>query len=349
MPAIHETSLAGRVAVVTGSGQNIGAAIARRLAEAGAAVVVNGHSSKENVERTVSEIREAGGRAVGIMADISEPNDVKRLVAEANAAFGPVDIAVSNVGRRLHKPFEDITIEDWDWAIRTNLSSCFYLAHHVIPAMKQRQWGRVIHVSGFDGFTGHMANRAYNIAAKSGMHGFTKAVARELGPFGITANTVVPGAIDTVRDWSRVSRPQRRGRAQRDPRAPARPRRRHRPCLRLPLHHGQLRQRPGAAPERRPVHVLRELAGDARARRPTRSAQLAESLASDGSLAARCAGISLPPLHGAHGEMRVEVGATRKAGQARGNNGQSRRSLDAYCRRYRGRNLGKPDAYLLRS
>lgn len=202
MPDIHETNLAGRVAIVTGSGQNIGAAIARRLAEAGAAVVVNGHSSRENVERTVSEIREAGGRAVGIMADVSEPNDVKRLVAEANAAFGPVDIAVSNVGRRLLKPFEEISIEDWDWAIRTNLSSCFYLAHYVIPAMKERNWGRVIHVSGFDGFTGHVPNRAYNIAAKAGMHGFSKALGRELGPFGITANTVVPGAIDTVRDWS---------------------------------------------------------------------------------------------------------------------------------------------------
>ena len=243
MPAIHETSLQGRVAIVTGSGQNIGAAIARRLADAGAAVVVNGHSSRENVERTVAEIRDAGGRAVGIMADVSDPKDVERLVAEANAAFGPVDIAVSNVGRRLHKPFEDITIEDWDWAIRTNLSSCFYLAHHVIPAMKQRQWGRVIHVSGFDGFTGHMANRAYNIAAKSGMHGFTKAVARELGPFGITANTVVPGAIDTVRDWSQYPGRKMRPRGMRSCVTP-RPCRRHRPCLRS-LHHRQLRQRPG--------------------------------------------------------------------------------------------------------
>src|ERR1700687_3025715 len=154
MPAMHETNLEGRVALVTGSGQNIGAAMARRLAEAGAAVVVHGHSSRENVERTVSEIRDAGGRAVGIMADVSDPKDVKRLVAEANAALGPVDIAVSNVGRRLHKPFEDISIEEWDWAVRTNLSACFYLAHHVIPAMKERKWGRVIHVSGFDGFTG---------------------------------------------------------------------------------------------------------------------------------------------------------------------------------------------------
>jgi len=202
MADIHEKSLKGRVAIVTGSGQNIGAAVARRLAEAGAAVVVNGHTSRDKVDHVVSEIRAAGGRAEGIMADVSDPKDVARLVAEANAAFGPVDIAVSNVGRRLHKPFETITIEDWDWAIRTNLSSCFYLAHHVVPAMKQRMWGRLIHVSGFDGFTGHMTNRAYNIAAKSGMHGFSKAVGRELGPFGITANTVVPGAIDTERDWS---------------------------------------------------------------------------------------------------------------------------------------------------
>jgi NAD(P)-dependent dehydrogenase (short-subunit alcohol dehydrogenase family) len=129
------------------------------------------------------------------MADVSDPKDVGRLVAEANTAFGPVDIAVSNVGRRLLKPFESISIEDWDWAIRTNLSSCFYLAHHVIPVMKERMWGRVIHVSGFDGFTGHIVNRAYNIAAKAGMHGFSKALGRE--PFGITANTVAVRSILT--------------------------------------------------------------------------------------------------------------------------------------------------------
>jgi 3-oxoacyl-[acyl-carrier protein] reductase len=202
MTSLHEIDLHGRVAIVTGSGQNIGAAIARRLAEAGAAVVVNGHGSRENVDRTVSEIQEAGGRAVGVMADVSEPAQVARLAREAVTAFGPVDIAVSNVGRRLHKPFEDISVEDWDWAIRTNLSSCFYLAHQVVPSMRERGWGRLIHVSGYDGFTGHLINRAYNIAAKAGMHGFSKALARELGPHGITANTVVPGAIDTERDWS---------------------------------------------------------------------------------------------------------------------------------------------------
>ncbi|WP_426435821.1 SDR family NAD(P)-dependent oxidoreductase [Bradyrhizobium genosp. P] len=217
MPNIHETSLQGRVAIVTGSGQNIGAAIARRLAEAGAAVVVNGHSSQKHIDRTVGEIQDSGGKAIGILADVSDPKDVARLVQEATSALGPVDIAISNVGRRLHKPFETITVEDWDWAIRTNLSSCFYLAHEVVPSMRARGWGRVIHVSGYDGFTGHLVNRAYNIAAKAGMHGFSKALAHELAPFGITANTVVPGAIDTERDWSQYPNATRDDVAKRIP------------------------------------------------------------------------------------------------------------------------------------
>jgi len=210
MSGFHNASLEDRVAIVTGSGQNIGAAIARRLAEAGAAVVVNGHTSQANVDRTVAEIQAAGGRAIGVIADVGDPKDVARMVETATSAFGPIDIAISNVGRRLHKPFETITIEDWDCAIRTNLSSCFYLAHHVIPGMKKRGWGRVIHVSGYDGFTGHLVNRAFNIAAKAGMHGFSKALGREFGPFGITANTVVPGAIDTERDWSQYPKTTRK-------------------------------------------------------------------------------------------------------------------------------------------
>ncbi|HYF58769.1 MAG TPA: SDR family oxidoreductase [Burkholderiaceae bacterium] len=200
--ALHPGRLDGRVAIVTGSGRNIGRAIALRLAEAGAAVVVNGARSREHVDRVVGEIVGAGGRAIGAMADVGDPAAVEGMVERALAEFGRVDIAVSNVGRRLHKPFESITVDDWDTAIRTNLSASFYLARCVVPGMRERGWGRLIHVSGYDGFTGHLVDRAYNIAAKSGMHGFSKAIARELGPHGITANTVVPGAIDTERDWS---------------------------------------------------------------------------------------------------------------------------------------------------
>lgn len=199
---LHPTRLDGKVALVTGSGQNIGRAIALRLAEVGAAVIVNGARSRDNVEETVRLIREAGGRAHPIMCDVSDAGAVGRMVAEAVDVFGGVDISVSNVGRRLHKPFEEIEISDWDESIRINLSASFYLAHHVAPLMKAKGWGRIIHVSGYDGFTGHLINRAYNIAAKSGMHGFSKALGKELGQYGITANTLVPGAIDTDRDWS---------------------------------------------------------------------------------------------------------------------------------------------------
>lgn len=192
--------LAGRTALVTGSGQNIGRAIALLFASEGASVIVNGHSSKANVDAVVGEIIAAGGRAAGIMADVSDPDQVKRLVDEAEAAFGTVDIAVSNVGRRLRQNFEEITIDDWRDTINHNLGSVFYLAHYVLPKMRERGWGRIINISGYDGFTGHMDQRAHNVTAKAGMHGLTKAIAREYGVHGVTSNTVAPGAINTARD-----------------------------------------------------------------------------------------------------------------------------------------------------
>jgi NAD(P)-dependent dehydrogenase (short-subunit alcohol dehydrogenase family) len=192
--------LAGRTAIVTGSGQNIGRAIARLFAREGASVVVNGHSNRTNVDNVVNEIEAARGRAIGIMADVSDPEQVRRLVAETEDRLGPVDIAVSNVGRRTRQSFEEITIADWQRTINHNLSSVFYLAHFVLPGMRGRGWGRIINISGYDGFTGHMDQRAHNVTAKAGMHGLTKAIAREYGVYGITSNTVAPGAIRTVRD-----------------------------------------------------------------------------------------------------------------------------------------------------
>lgn len=198
-------SLSGRVAIVTGSGQNIGRAIARRFAQEGASIVINGHSDRSRVDKAVDEICAAGGRAIGVMADVSDPAHVHRLVTEATSAFGKVDIAVSNVGRRLRQSFEEISICDWQETINHNLNSAFYLAHFVLPGMKERKWGRVINISGYDGFTGHIAQRAHNVAAKAGMHGLTKAIAREYGVHGVTANTIAPGAIETERDLSQYS------------------------------------------------------------------------------------------------------------------------------------------------
>jgi NAD(P)-dependent dehydrogenase (short-subunit alcohol dehydrogenase family) len=191
-----------RTAIVTGSGRNIGKAIALALAAQGVSVVVNGHSDRAAVDATVKDIADAGGRAMPYMADVSKHDEVAAMVKAAAEAFGSVDIVVSNVGMRRMQPFLDISLEDWDTVLATNLTPAFYLARNAIPYMQKKKWGRLIFISGFDGFWGQVTQRAHNITAKAGLHGLAKALAREFGPDGITANTVAPGAIDTVRDWS---------------------------------------------------------------------------------------------------------------------------------------------------
>lgn len=202
-------SLAGRTALVTGSGRNIGRAIALSLAAQGAAVVVNGHSDAAALDGVVEEIRAAGGRAMAHLADVSDDAQVAGMVNSACKAFGSLDIVVSNVGIRRKQPFLEITPQQWEEVLRTNLTAAFYLARHAIPRMQPRRWGRIVLVSGFDGFWGQVTERAHNISAKAGLHGLAMALAREFGPEGITANTVAPGAIDTIRDWSQYTHQMR--------------------------------------------------------------------------------------------------------------------------------------------
>jgi NAD(P)-dependent dehydrogenase (short-subunit alcohol dehydrogenase family) len=194
--------LDGKVALVTGSGRNIGRSIAESFAALGAKVVINGHSDVPAIEAVAAAIRDRGGEAVAIAADVGRHAEAERLVAETVAAFGSLDILVSNVGIRRYRSFLDISPEEWDEVIRINLSAAFYLSRHAIPHMQARKSGRIIVISGFDGFWGQVTHRAPNVAAKAGLHGLAKAIAREFGPDGITANTVAPGAIDTVRDLS---------------------------------------------------------------------------------------------------------------------------------------------------
>ena len=191
-----------RSAIVTGSGRNIGRAIALALAAQGVSVVVNGHRDRAAVDSVVKDIADAGGRALPFMADVSKHDEVAAMVRACAEAFGSVDIVVSNVGIRRLQPFLEIGLEDWDAVLATNLTPAFYLARNAIPFMQKRKWGRIILVSGFDAFWGQVTQRAHSIAAKSGLHGLAKALAREFGPDGITANTLAPGAIDTARDWS---------------------------------------------------------------------------------------------------------------------------------------------------
>jgi len=191
--------LAGRTAIVTGSGRNLGRGIALAFAGAGANVVLNGHRDMAALKQVADEVEGRGAQALCLLADVSDPDQVQRMANTALQRFGKIDIAVSNVGLRPRQAFLDITVEDWRRVIETSLSSAFYLARAVLPSMKENGWGRIIHMSGRDGFFTY-ANRAHNVTAKAGLHSLAKAIAVEFGEFGITANTIAPGKMDTIRD-----------------------------------------------------------------------------------------------------------------------------------------------------
>jgi 3-oxoacyl-[acyl-carrier protein] reductase len=191
--------LAGRTALVTGSGRNLGRGMALAFARAGANVVLNGHRDRDALEAVAGEIRALGSKALCVIADVSNPDEVQQMIDTTVAEFGSVDISVSNAAIRPRQAFLEISVEDWKRVLETNLSAAFYLARAVIPGMKERGFGRIIHISGRDGFF-TMSHRAHNVTCKAGLHSLAKAIAVEFGEFGITANTIAPGKMDTARD-----------------------------------------------------------------------------------------------------------------------------------------------------
>ncbi len=195
----RERPLEGKTALISGSGQNIGRGIALTFARAGANIVVNGRRNRESIEAVAQEVRDLGRRAIAVLADMGDPDAVQTMVDQAVAEFGAVDISIANAAVRPHQAFLDISVEDWNWVLNNNLSSAFYLARAVIPGMQGRKWGRIIHISGHDGWVGR-ANRAHNVACKAAIHALSKALGIEFGPDGITCNTISPGMIHTTRD-----------------------------------------------------------------------------------------------------------------------------------------------------
>ncbi len=139
--AVPSRPFAGRTALVTGSGQNIGRAIALAFARGGANVVVNGHRNLAAIEAVAAEARDLGVKAIAILADVGDPAAVQSMVDRAVQACGNVDIAVSNVSTRLHTKFLDISVEEWQRILNSNLSASFYLARAVLPLMKAHGWG----------------------------------------------------------------------------------------------------------------------------------------------------------------------------------------------------------------
>jgi len=189
-------ALSNRVTIVTGSGRGIGRAIALRLAEAGANVVVNDVGDIEPVEAVVKEIKAMGGQALPILADVSSASEVDRLVAETTSAYGRIDILVNNAGIARDQLLLRMTEEEWDRVLEVNLKSVFLCTRAVLKYMVKQRWGRIISIASIVGIVGNPGQANY-AAAKAGIIGFTRTIAKEVASRGITVNAIAPGFIDT--------------------------------------------------------------------------------------------------------------------------------------------------------
>ena len=196
-----EQTFAGKVAVVTGAGKNIGRTIALDLARRGASVVVNGRADRASVDAVVGEINAAGGQAIGCMADVSDEAATQRMIADTVAAFGGIDVLVSNAGLRRQTEFLKMSLAEWREILSVALDGAFILARAAVPHMIPRGGGAIVSLSGISTHVG-TPNRCHVSASKAGLEGLMRALAIELAPHGITCNTVAPGAVDTVRGVS---------------------------------------------------------------------------------------------------------------------------------------------------
>jgi 3-oxoacyl-[acyl-carrier protein] reductase len=197
-----DNDLAGRVAVVTGAGRNIGRAIALALADAGASVVVNGRRNAEAVDGVVREIEARGGKALPAMADVADEAAVSAMIAAAARRFGRIDVVVNNAAGRPEQPFESLSLADWRAVLATILDGAFLVAKAALPHLKQSGAGAIVNIGGVSGHIG-TRHRAHVVTAKAGLIGLTKALAHDLAADAVTVNCVVPGLIATARDPNR--------------------------------------------------------------------------------------------------------------------------------------------------
>jgi 3-oxoacyl-[acyl-carrier protein] reductase len=195
---IKETikDLKGHVALVTGASRGIGAAVALALAGAGAAVAVNYRERADDAEAVVAKIKAIGGRATAVAADVSQSADVAAMVGHVATALGPIDILVNNAGMAIVRGVDDLTEAEFDLTISVNLKSAFLCTQAVLPAMRARQWGRIVNISSGAARGAGAIGVHYN-ASKAGMEGLTRGYAARLVKQGITVNAVAPSLIET--------------------------------------------------------------------------------------------------------------------------------------------------------
>jgi 3-hydroxybutyrate dehydrogenase len=194
---VKPMTLAGKVALVTGSTSGIGLACARALAAEGAAVMLNGFGEADEIAAARAELEAASGaRAAYSPADMSKPDEIAAMVAACAAELGPVDILVNNAGIQHVAPIEEFPPEKWDAILAINLSSAFHTIRAVLPGMKARRWGRIVNTASAHSLVASPYKSAY-VAAKHGLAGLTKAVALEAAKDGVTVNCVSPGYVWT--------------------------------------------------------------------------------------------------------------------------------------------------------
>ncbi len=191
-------ALDGQVAIITGSAINTGRTMAKMLARAGAAVVVNYLTSADAARDTVKEIEAAGGRAFAHCADVTKIGEVEAMVADTVSRWGGIDILVNNANIRSYRPLLEISIDEWRSTLATSLDGFFYCVRTCVPHMIERGKGTIVNIGGGSGHSG-VANRCHVATAKAGIAGMTGALAAELAPHNITVNCIVPGRVDTVK------------------------------------------------------------------------------------------------------------------------------------------------------
>ena len=198
--------LAGKVAIVTGSARNIGRATAVELAKAGASLVINSRQSKDLCEEVAHEIEASGGRALPIVADITDANAVATMVDKAVSEFGSIDILVNNAATRSRIPFVELDIATWENAFGAALNGAFLMTRACVPHIIERGGGSIVGLGGLNSYRGH-AGRSHVMAAKAGLGSFMRGLAMDLGEYQVTANSVVVGTFDTERAGSSSASP----------------------------------------------------------------------------------------------------------------------------------------------
>jgi 3-oxoacyl-[acyl-carrier protein] reductase len=183
-----------RTALITGSGKNIGRAIALDLAGKGHNVVLNGSHDRHACESVAAEVKKPGAEALIAMGDVGKKEDCERIAGEALDAFGTVDILVNNAAIRPMSPFLEMDEEEWNRVLAVDLSAAFWLSRACLPGMIDKGWGRIVNIAGMNAIQGYNG-RSHVSVAKHGAWGLTKSLAKEFGGRGISTNIVSPGPI----------------------------------------------------------------------------------------------------------------------------------------------------------